>query len=645
MRKLIIILNAIAVAVLFRAPTAMAGDSNSPAQKETQRFVEQTVLAITRSWNEQELWDRAAPELGQRESPDQIKNDLLVARTNLGAFVKYLWADGKVSDDGVTAAAVYIARGKFEGGDAVFDINLIKHGGNWRVSFFRVQLERSCPPEQHRNPFEPVWTIEAKPRPAEITILAQLDTGEQTLKRGEFRQAMEAFRPAFYNTLYEQFSPSIQYRVDVGYGQAALAMGELRDAHLASVRATAIPNAPRAAWLLRMAAAADLGDYQDAYVAFKGVRDDCTDSYIFTPAQVVTFDLWFGTLPNGPEAQLDFERYLESVRWKSRDPVGVTLDLVHFHYAQNLLAAGDGRKALQIASSITLPDVLAALAADRRFDPAFNNADPGALVAKAADDRLAMFRRMVERDTQSMEARNAVAQELESLGRSDEALEEVTDTLSDAAHLSVADRQRYSFGIQYDRALLLKARLLFDVGRYDEAVETVATAASERRTQPGIDTSLLLAKWLVALGRGAEAMHELSHIPDEKLSLTGRRDAAELRACAASQTGDQIILEESIRFLKEHPSYSLPALMHADLCTNDLDGASDAIVTALNNPRYRVSMLAEIQMYRKPDVVPDFQQMLDDRLAHVRSTPRVMNAINHTGRINTYDILYPGRFY
>jgi hypothetical protein len=138
-------------------------------------------------------------------------------------------------------------------------------------------------------------------------------------------------------------------------------------------------------------------------------------------------------------------------------------------------------------------------------------------------------------------------------------------------------------------------------------------------------------------------MHELSDIPDDKLSLTGRRDAAELRACAASQTGDQIILEDNIRSLKQSPSYSLPALMHADLCANDLDGAADAIVTALDNPRYRTSMLAEIQMYRKPEAVPDFQQTIDNRLAQVRAMARVMDTVNRIGRINSYEIAYPGR--
>ena len=643
MRKLVIILDAVAVAILFCARPAMAAEKNTPLEKETQQFVEQTVIAVTRSWNDQEVWDRAAPELGQRESPDQIKRDLVAARTNLGAFVNYLWGDGTVNDDGVTAAAVYIARAKFEDGDAVFKLNLVKHGGSWGLSHFRVLTERSCASEQHRDPFQPAWTMEAKPRPAEIALLEQLETGEEILKRGEFLQAMRAFHDGFYSDRYDQFSPSVQYRVDVGYGKAALAMGELREARLAALRATAIPNAPLGAWTLRMTSAARLGDYQDMYSAFKGVRDDCTDSYSFTPSQVVAYDLWFGTLPNGPEAQLDFEHYLESVRWKSLNPMEVTLDIIHFRYAQNLLARGDNGKALQIASSITLPPLLAALAADRRFDAAFGDADPAALVAKAADDRLAMFRRMVQRNDQSMEARNAVAGELKSLGRTEEALEQVNDTLNDAAHLPIADRKRYNFGIQYARALLLKARLLFDTGRYHDAIEMVAKAASERRTQPSIDTSMLVAKWLVALGRGAEALHELSEIPDEQLSLTGRRDAAELRACAASQIGDQDILEDAIRFLKEWPSYSLPALMRADLCANDLDGAADAIVTAVTNPRYRVPMLAEIQLYRKPEAVPDFQQTIDDRLSRVMAMPRVMKAVNDTGRINTYEILYPGR--
>lgn len=644
LRKFVAILNAMAVVVLFRATNVMAAANDGPLEKESQQFVEQTVRAITRNWDEQEIWDRAAPELGQRERAAQIKDDLAVARSNLGMFIEYRWADGTRGDTAAATSAVYIARAKFENGDAVFDLSLVKHGGNWGLSFIRVLIERSCPSEQHRDPFKPTWTKEASPRPAEITISAQLAEGEATLQRREFEPALLALHDAFYSNQYEQFSSAIQYRVDIAYGQAAFGMGELREAHLASIRATAIPNAPLDAWTLRMTTAASLGDYQDAYTAFKAVRDDCSVSYAFTAAQVVAFDAWFGTLPNSPDAQLDFERYLETTRWKPRDPIA-TLDIVNFHYAQNLLAAGDGRKAFQIASAITLPITLATAAADKRFDGAFADVEPAELVKKSADDRLSKFQRMVQRDPRWMEARNAVAIELETLGRSDEALEQVNDTLNDAAHLSVADRQRYNFAIEYERALSLKAHLLFDLGSYDEAIETEAKIASQHRIQPDIGISLLLSKWLIALGRGAEALHELSSIPDEKLSLTGRIDAAGRRGCAASQTGDTAIVEESIRYLKQRPVYGTPALLQVYLCANDLDAAADAIVTGVENPRSRALMLSEIQLYKKPKAVPDFQQTLDDRLAQVRSMTRVMDAIHPIGRINTYEIAYPGRVY
>jgi hypothetical protein len=250
-----------------------------------------------------------------------------------------------------------------------------------------------------------------------------------------------------------------------------------------------------------------------------GAKRRCRDGK--RDESVHALEYGFGTLPNAQIAQLEFETYLEDTGWNPTDAL-FSKDVIWYHFSKNLLAAGNRDKAIAIAKRITDPDVLAVMLADRRFDGIAPAGNPTMVVRDAGMKLLASTMATLESDPKSITKNTALASQLDILGRPEEALSQINQTLTKAAQLSTLDRRRYDFDAQYEHALLLKAYLLFEFGRSDEALAMISTIGSGRRVtrvNPGI--SLLMSSWLIDLGRGAEALSVLAPMTGEAFTLEG----------------------------------------------------------------------------------------------------------------------------
>jgi hypothetical protein len=162
---------------------------------------------------------------------------------------------------------------------------------------------------------------------------------------------------------------------------------------------------------------------------------------------------------------------------------------------------------------------------------------------------------------------------------------------------------------------------------------------------PNIGMALHISRWLIDLGRGAEALTILNPIKQEFITLDARSDLAQLRVCAAAQTKATAVLQDNIRFLQDHAIYKPGALLDALLCANEINGASDAVVTALDDDRQRALMLERLQFYKAPKTRTAHQVLMEKRLDQVRSRPQVAEAVNRVGRINHYDIRFLAPLY
>lgn len=113
-------------------------------------YVDAAVPAIVSQWSEEELTARAAPQLMESATPDQLHR-LFKGVGRLGAMKEYCGAQGQSNvfvspTKGKTVSATYIACAKFENGDARIQMVLLKDkDDHWKIAGFRVDSPALLP--------------------------------------------------------------------------------------------------------------------------------------------------------------------------------------------------------------------------------------------------------------------------------------------------------------------------------------------------------------------------------------------------------------------------------------------------------------------------------------------------------------------
>lgn len=132
--------------IYLRGAIAVAGilliRSGDQFDSESKAFVDAAIPAIAGNWDEQALRNRASARFLALTSPRQIHAAFRQFAT-LGRMVRYEGSHGDTAmayssgtDGAVTAA--YIANATFQNGDAVFQLNLVRHHGRWLIGAMHV---------------------------------------------------------------------------------------------------------------------------------------------------------------------------------------------------------------------------------------------------------------------------------------------------------------------------------------------------------------------------------------------------------------------------------------------------------------------------------------------------------------------------
>jgi hypothetical protein len=132
----VIVVAGIGVGVLFYKGHALDAESKA--------FVDGAIPAIAASWNKEELFKRASPELRKTAKPEDLRA-LFDALSRLGPLVEYQGAAGEsrmsfIVGSGSTISALYLAKARFQYGSATFRVVLIKRDGLWMIQNFHVNL-------------------------------------------------------------------------------------------------------------------------------------------------------------------------------------------------------------------------------------------------------------------------------------------------------------------------------------------------------------------------------------------------------------------------------------------------------------------------------------------------------------------------
>jgi hypothetical protein len=116
---------------------------------ESKAYVAAAVPAITAGWSQQELLKRASPELRDSIKPGQL-TALFGLFSRLGPLVSYEGATGEANmsyftGTGGTVSATYVAKAKYQNGEAVIRIVLLKRDGQWMIQNFHLDAPGAMP--------------------------------------------------------------------------------------------------------------------------------------------------------------------------------------------------------------------------------------------------------------------------------------------------------------------------------------------------------------------------------------------------------------------------------------------------------------------------------------------------------------------
>ena len=121
---------------------AVIAYNGNKLDSESKSFVDAAVPAISTNWSQKDLLERASPEFVQSVSTDQLKAGF-DQFAMLGHLTRYEGSQGEanmafLSGAGSSVSASYTAKARFENGEAVFRIALVKRDGNWLIQGFNI---------------------------------------------------------------------------------------------------------------------------------------------------------------------------------------------------------------------------------------------------------------------------------------------------------------------------------------------------------------------------------------------------------------------------------------------------------------------------------------------------------------------------
>lgn len=110
---------------------------------DAKAYVDSAVVAICGTWDQQQLIDRASPELMAAVKPGELQA-LFERLSSAGPLSKYEGANGQatmmVYNGNSKITAKYVAKALFAHGEGTINISLIQSDGKWRILGFHVDI-------------------------------------------------------------------------------------------------------------------------------------------------------------------------------------------------------------------------------------------------------------------------------------------------------------------------------------------------------------------------------------------------------------------------------------------------------------------------------------------------------------------------
>jgi hypothetical protein len=132
-----------ALVVFAIAGMAIMAVRGSELDGQSRAYVAESVIAIVPAWNHEELLRRATPQLKASAKPFELAALFNALSAGLGKLLENEMPVGSAtisitSGEGKVIAANYAVKARFEKGDAIIRITLLKLDDRWRVHGFYI---------------------------------------------------------------------------------------------------------------------------------------------------------------------------------------------------------------------------------------------------------------------------------------------------------------------------------------------------------------------------------------------------------------------------------------------------------------------------------------------------------------------------
>jgi tetratricopeptide (TPR) repeat protein len=405
-----------------------------------------------------------------------------------------------------------------------------------------------------------------------------------------------------------------------------------------SVRSTSLAGAAATDWLVRFGIAHDTQDGHDVVLSLLTIARQWPASLTSVDARVIySAATWTDGTPELASAHYDLMRALFDSKWQQKyvgEPSSLWFQLVQLH-----LERGERDAALAVAARVTSPEALVRMRADKRFD-ALRAANPQRFDVQAAvEAELKLTREQVARSPDVLEPVMVLAQQLILAHRYAEALQLLDAALKRAASLTAETKPYVDGGRYFPWLLDNRARALVGLGRFDEAVrQRVEASRLQEQGQDNVSQMINLGWLYVELRRPTEALEALRKVGTP--SNHGRAEIEGVRLRAALQLHDQSAAQEALEYLRAHGKEDVDSFQSALLAAGAMDEAADLMVQRLSKVESRTGALWALQDFAGGTDTPTSAEQRA-RWQQLRSTARVVAALESVGRVERYSLLRP----
>jgi hypothetical protein len=154
MRKVLYVVGALAFAAILAggAGVGMLMQKAWALSQDGRAYVDNVFPAIATAQGQQQLLDRATPELRQTAEPAALSKFFEIFQ-RLGHVVEYQGATGQAemsyhTGTGSLISGKYVAKARFEHGDATIEITLQQRDGHWLIQAIHVDTTPIKAPEK-----------------------------------------------------------------------------------------------------------------------------------------------------------------------------------------------------------------------------------------------------------------------------------------------------------------------------------------------------------------------------------------------------------------------------------------------------------------------------------------------------------------